>query len=262
MQAADAEHPGQSPSLHRALVVLVVTVFLILLHAPAAQPPIHTCLSTTCVSSRSARIPLLPQPPYPFQYNIQQIKADLIRQCEAELLVPAAGPNASEVLRLLRPAALSPPPPDAAVGAAVAAPSLAKSPSQCMAASTAHSAADAPISAATESKRASDSAAAAAGLLGLSCAISAGGEVRHPAKSPNPPPFSLASASCHPKAPSSSPFRRKVKCVRKAHLVGLGPRPSAGPRAALLLCTWRCRCSGYSSCPSFVRCNSTQSTTE
>jgi hypothetical protein len=36
-----------------------------------------------------------------------QVKADLIHQREIELLVPAAGPGASDVLRLLRPAAAS-----------------------------------------------------------------------------------------------------------------------------------------------------------
>ncbi len=38
---------------------------------------------------------------------ITQVKADLIHQREVELLVPAAGPGASDVLRLLRPAAAS-----------------------------------------------------------------------------------------------------------------------------------------------------------
>jgi hypothetical protein len=184
-----APRPDPLPHTQSMIVVLVFivfpTCFLSLLPKSRSTP----AFSVTKVSSRSARIPRLPQPPYPFQHGFQQIKADLIRQCEAELLVPVAGPNASEVLRLLRPAVLSPPPPDAAVGVAVVAPSLAKSPSQCTAVSTAHSAADAPIAATTESKRASDSAAAAAGLLGLSCAISTGGEVRHPAKSPNVPHF-------------------------------------------------------------------------
>ena len=42
----------------------------------------------------------------PFRCGILQVKADLIRQREVELLVPAAGPGASEVFHLLRPAAL------------------------------------------------------------------------------------------------------------------------------------------------------------
>ena len=38
---------------------------------------------------------------------VTQVKADLIHQREIEILVPAAGPGASDVLRLLRPAAAS-----------------------------------------------------------------------------------------------------------------------------------------------------------
>jgi hypothetical protein len=41
--------------------------------------------------------------PCKLRMRIAQTKADLIRQREIELLLPAAGPGATEVLRLLRP---------------------------------------------------------------------------------------------------------------------------------------------------------------
>ena len=108
--------------------------------------------------------------------SLPQIKTDLIRQREAGLLIPAAGPDASEILRLLRPAVSNPPQSETAAVAKRLATSLnpsisaiptIRSSSALTAANEAAPTADA------EAKR----AAAAAGLLGLSCTISASGEV-------------------------------------------------------------------------------------
>jgi hypothetical protein len=118
------------------------------------------------------------------QHSFPQIKADLIRQREADLLVPAAGPNASEILRLLRPAASNPQEEETAVSlkaAGAAEPALwkpaakASAPSS-LAARLQRRRSISVAAAAAEAKKAADSAAAA--LLGLSCAISARGEVR------------------------------------------------------------------------------------
>jgi hypothetical protein len=61
--------------------------------------------------------PTFPHNPFSL-LRISQVKTDLIRQREVELLIPAAGPDASEVFHLLRPAtpklAKLPPPMQAA----------------------------------------------------------------------------------------------------------------------------------------------------
>ncbi len=121
---------------------------------------------------------------------ITQVKADLIHQREVELLVPAAGPGASEVLRLLRPAVSGP----AVAPAAAALPPLqthslrrAKLPrkmqsisqkSFSMSAATLEAAAASVFGSSKKQLASTAKSNTAAGLLGLSCTIGARGEVR------------------------------------------------------------------------------------
>jgi hypothetical protein len=120
-----------------------------------------------------------------------QIKADLIHKREADLLVPAAGPNASEILRLLRPAVRNKPTSERTAGYAagsVIRTQLANAPNQSTAGipmSELNSGdGDTPAAAETKSETAS---AAAVRLMGLSCAISAHGEVQSCPQPPTPP---------------------------------------------------------------------------
>jgi hypothetical protein len=121
-----------------------------------------------------------------------QVKADLIRQREIELLKPSAGSGASEILNLLRPTKYE--------GTAVAVETeqvhadtakqqisprrwkLAETASFCTSAATLAAAAEAvfgpsPSAAASNGAVGMQGVAASETLVGLSCAISSSGEV-------------------------------------------------------------------------------------
>ncbi len=115
-----------------------------------------------------------------------QVKADLIRQREVELLKPSAGPGASEILHLLRPAAED--------GSAVAveaeqqqdaavqkqmSPLRWATASFCATTETLAAAAEAVFGTASSAVASNGTVAPATSetLLGLSCAISRRGEV-------------------------------------------------------------------------------------
>jgi hypothetical protein len=116
---------------------------------------------------------------------VTQVKADLIHQREIELLVPAAGPGASEVLRLLRPAAAS-----RSVDAVSVLPITAQKQSKLprkmsfiaetsfsMSAATLEAAAAASVFGSSRALAPTAESNTAEGLLGLSCTIGARGEV-------------------------------------------------------------------------------------
>jgi hypothetical protein len=117
--------------------------------------------------------------------NEIQVKADLIGLREIELLVPAAGPGASEVLHLLRPAA-SKLQPQSASPPAAATPQPSKSRrkmSILASASFSKSAATLEAAAAavfgdSEQAISTTTSKAAEALFGFSCIISARGEVK------------------------------------------------------------------------------------
>ncbi len=131
--------------------------------------------STAAVSAASAGES---KQPCKLRMRIAQVKADLIRQREIEVLLPAAGPEASEVLRLLRPVADT--------GFSMSVPAVAHVPLPATLISTVmatgavthagHS------GSATEPGSSGDAIAPLAvksgpGLMGLSCTIGSSGEV-------------------------------------------------------------------------------------
>ncbi len=116
---------------------------------------------------------------------VTQVKADLIHQREIELLVPAAGPGASDVLRLLRPAAASRPVDAVSVLPITAQKQSSKMPrkmsffaeaSFSMSAATLEAAA-ASVFGSSRALTPTAESNTVEGLLGLSCTIGARGEV-------------------------------------------------------------------------------------
>ncbi len=115
--------------------------------------------------------------PCKLRMRVAQVKADLIRQRETELLMPAAGPGASEVLRLLRPATETGASTDLPVTGDVplSSPSLATA----LATGAAFIAGESVPVTARVSKKEAASIAIASELVGMSCIFGSNGEVRN-----------------------------------------------------------------------------------
>ena len=108
--------------------------------------------------------------PCKLRMRVAQVKADLIRQREIQLLLPAAGPGASEVLRLLRPATET--------GMSIAVPATADVPlSASSAALTTFNAGESVSTNVQASNGEATSTATASELVGMSCTIGSSGEV-------------------------------------------------------------------------------------
>lgn len=149
---------------------------------------------------------------YDALFHLLQIKAELIRQREIELLKPSAGAGASEIVHLLRPTAEEGSS-DAIEGAHLQASSMQKQPEvppqgRRLAATASFYASAETLAAAAEVVFGSAAAEAGSGsadvsasekLLGLSCAISKGGEVMSLyccAASPTEQRYSTISSHC------------------------------------------------------------------
>ncbi len=131
----------------------------------------HNGAEPVATSAARAALAEESRQPCKLRMRVAQVKADLIRQREIELLLPAAGPGASEVLRLLRPATTETPmgAPPVAVDYQQLSPLPFSEPAAAVAA-TAFNAEGATTPVSSETATASD-------LMGLSCTIGSDGEV-------------------------------------------------------------------------------------
>ncbi len=110
--------------------------------------------------------------PCKLRMRVAQAKAELIRQRESELLLPAAGPGATEILRLLRPQIKTGAPATTDVTS-----SAALAIGQATVGGTALSAGSFVPVTGPDSSEAANAAATSSELVGMSCTIGSSGEV-------------------------------------------------------------------------------------